>query len=200
MRRPKTTLSRAFTLIELLVVIAVIAVLAGVIGVGLSQGGEGAALAAGRGVFSVQFSAARSQAALAERDTSLVIVADPNDAERYLRHLAVAVDDAGIWRALNEGTGLPGDVMILPAESGSTLLPDTVTGVALDVGDELTDCYLIRFQSDGNPVASGGGELWFTLGEMTSTGLVAQDDAPIVKLVLSRYGELTEVAPEELQP
>ena len=200
MRWPKSPPTRAFTLIELLLVITVIAILAGVIGVGLSQGGEGAALTSGRGIFRTQFSVASSQAALAGRETGLAIVADANDTQRYLRHLAVVVQDAGIWRALNGGTDLPGDVVILPPGEGSSLLAGPQQEVALDLSDAFTNCYLIRFNADGNPREAGGGDLWISLGEMTATGFVLRVDAPVVKLSLSRYGALSEIREVETTP
>lgn len=200
MRGPKSPPTPAFTLIELLVVITVIAILAGAIGVGLNQGGEGAALASARGIFRTQFYAASSQAALAGRETGLAIVADANKAERYLRHLAVVVQDAGIWRALNEGTDLPGDVVFLPPDEGSSLLAGLQHEVALDLNDQLTNCYLIRFNTDGSLSAAGGGELWMSLGEMTATGFLLRGDAPVVKLSLSRYGALSEITAGETTP
>ena len=72
--------------------------------------------------------------------------------------------------------------------------------MALDLSDAFTNCYLIRFNADGNPREAGGGDLWISLGEMTATGFVLRVDAPVVKLSLSRYGALSEIREVETTP
>ena len=86
---------RAFTLIEVLVVIGVMAVVATLVGIGLSRGGVGAALKASQSLLVSQLNAARSQAALGESRTALVVVADVGSLERDRRFLAVAVEEGG---------------------------------------------------------------------------------------------------------
>lgn len=181
-----------FTLIELLVVIGVIAVLAGAIGVGLAGSNQATDLATGREILRAYVIAARQQAALNQEEAALLVVADVDDDERYLRHVAVATRDpgSGNWQVTANGASLPGRVWVLPPVSGSSLLQETAA-ITLDPGTTATSCYLLRFAVNGQIAAGGTGELWVGIGQREQSGLTFEADAPKVGLSISRYGAIS---------
>ena len=184
---------RAFTLIELLVVIGIMAVVSAIIGVGLSRGGDATTLAAAESLMVSQINAARAQAALSAGQTALVVAADADDPERERRFVAVAVDDAGTWRVLNDGTRLPGNAVVRTPAEGSTLFDPGLEGVALDPGNETTLCYLAIFEATGRVAQIGSKEVWLSIGERTSTGWTYATEAPARGIALSRYGAISSL-------
>jgi prepilin-type N-terminal cleavage/methylation domain-containing protein len=103
-----------FTLIELLVVIGIILIVAG-IGVSALRTSPAAALQSAQGTVSSLMTATRAQAAITGRNARLLVWADPNQPETYLRRLAVAYqDDSGNWLTANEGTTLPPGIYVVP--------------------------------------------------------------------------------------
>ncbi|MCC5021463.1 MAG: prepilin-type N-terminal cleavage/methylation domain-containing protein [Candidatus Synoicihabitans palmerolidicus] len=179
-----------FTLIELLVVIGIMAVIGGVVGVGLIDGGQGAMLATARGLMQTQITAARSQAALRNESTAVVVVADPTDLDRYLRYIAVAVaDDSGVLILTRDGTNLPGDIRVRPPSDGSTLLASS-SSVSLEPGGAQVSCYQISFKANGALALTGGGELWLAVTEREAEGVFFVEDAPRVGIGINRYGAM----------
>ncbi len=85
---------RAFTLIELLVVIAVVAILAGITGVALRGGNQGAVLQSGQSALSSLVASARAQASVRLTNATIVVwgeydASKPEVASTYLRRAAV---------------------------------------------------------------------------------------------------------------
>lgn len=169
-------------------VIGVIAVIASIVGVGLSGGSEGAALTSAREIMQAQLTAARSQAALRGYPGAVVIVADTDDPDRYLRHVAVAVVDAsGTFTVLHDGANLPGEVRVREPGDGSTLLAGPQL-VAVDPGAVAIPCYLVSFDPHGGLTGAGGGEIWLAVAQRRADGVIFPPEAPAVGLAISRYG------------
>lgn len=181
---------RAFTLIEILVVIGIMAVVATLVGIGLSRGGEGAALSASQSLLISQLNAARSQAALGESQTALVVVADAASPERDRRFLAVAVEDEGVWRAITDGTMLPNGIMVRNDTATNALLNQTLA-VALDPGDATTTCLAVVFESGGQLATRGGGEIWLGVGVRDEQGWRIDEATPERGILMSRYGAVS---------
>lgn len=188
--------SRAFTLIEILVVIGIMAVVATIVGVGLSRGGEGTALTAGQSLLVSQLNAARAQAALGASRAALVVATDATDPERDRRFVAVAIEDAGIWRAVSDGTTLPNGVLVRDFAAGSTLLSQTLA-VALDPGDTTTACAAVVFESGGRISTAGGGQMWLSVGIRDEQGWSISTDSPSRGISVSRYGAFTPLDDSE---
>ena len=182
--------TRAFTLIEILVVMGIMAVVATIVGVGLSRGGEGAALTAGQSLLVSQLNAARAQAALGASRSALVVAADASDLTRDHRFLVVAIEAAGIWRAVSDGTTLPNSVLVRGLAEGSTLLSQTLA-VALDPGDTTTTCSAVIFEAEGRISTAGGGAIWLSVGIRDEDGWSFSPDAPSRGISMSRYGAIT---------
>lgn len=188
--------SRAFTLIEILVVMGIMAVVATVVGVGLSRGGEGAALTAGQSLLVSQLNAARAQAALGASRSAFVVAADASDPSRDRRFLVVAIEDAGIWRAVSDGTTLPNSVLVRGLAEGSSLLSQTLA-VALDPGDTTTTCSAVIFADEGRISTAGGGAIWLSVGTRDEDGWSFSLDAPSRGISVSRYGAITPLDDSE---
>lgn len=170
-----------FTLIELLVVVGVIAVLAGVVGVGLSRGGEGATLAAGRALFIAQVEAARSRAALNGEGAAVAVTVDETDEEVHLRDVFVVEPAGNGWQQVAEPERLPGENRVRLTRSSLLSGPVSATNLT---GAGTVSCYLIPFDSRGRLAGADGGQLW--LGSETA-------EADELGLVISRYGVMSEV-------
>ncbi len=178
---------RGFTLVELLVVIAVMAIVAGIIGVGLSRGGEGAALATAQSMLVSQLNAARAQATLQAREAALVAVDAPADPNRHRRVLAVAVNDEGIWRVVTDPVRLPGALGILSGTEGSDLWGEPLS-VALDPGDATTNCLAVIIEGNGSMRQAGGGHIWISPGQIDATGWSIVSGTARRGIQVSRYG------------
>jgi len=188
---------RGFTLIEILVVIGVIAIVAAIFGVGLGRGSEAATLRAAQRLMVSQFSAARAQAALQGAEVALVVVDDVADPQRSRRVVAVAINDAGIWRAVTDPVELPGVVGIVV---GTDDVWGEALAVAIDPGDETVNCQAVRFNGSDGTVSNGGGELWLMQGEMSAAGWQEAATGLRRGLAVSRYGAIQlreEVFPRE---
>ena len=181
---------RAFTLIEILVVIGIMAVVATIVGIGLSRGGEGAALSASQSLLVSQLNAARSQAALGQSPAALVVVSDPASPDRDRRFLAVALEDEGVWRAITDGTMLPSGILVRD-DTATNALWDQTLAVALDPGDATTSCLAVVFESGGQLATRGGGEIWLGVGVRDEQGWSMENDAPERGIMVSRYGAVT---------
>lgn len=90
-RAPRAARARAFTLIELLVVVAIIALVAGGLGLAISDT-AGSGLASGQTALASMVNTARTQAAVNQATTRLMIYATrppSGDKEKYLRLMQV---------------------------------------------------------------------------------------------------------------
>ena len=154
-----------FTLVELLAVIGLITLIAGAFGYALLTIGAGSVEGAQRLAAGV-FSAARQQAVLRGNDTRVVIHADPNDPDRYLRQMGVVYNvsefgESPQWVAATPGEVLPGGVYFVP-------------GVALNNGTATPETMRLDFPS-AEPQAGSSGDLYYfftydNLGHFTEPG------------------------------
>jgi prepilin-type N-terminal cleavage/methylation domain-containing protein len=189
---PSCSRQRGFTLIELLVVIGIIAVVTTIIGLGLSRGSNGTALAAAQTIVMSQFAATRAQAALRGENAALVVVEDINAPSDSRRVIGVAVEDAGIWRLISDPVRLPGSVGVVDLQSDLSLWRDQ-RAVAMDVGSETTVCWLFEIAPNGALEAEGGGEIWLRVGQQSASGWQSSADAPRRGIRLSRYGAVQPI-------
>lgn len=201
-----------FTLIELLVVIGLIALAAGVLGVALRGGNPGVALQSAQGTLGSMLSAARTQAALSGRNAALMIHNDPSDADRYLRAVAVAVDDGtGVWVQHADYVMLASGCAVVPEVAPSGGLVDgngdfsAVKSTALlalpmiplaggGSNGASVACLGVQFSPTGTLVGGGGNLV------LASVSLQPPSVSPPLKftnadnvrgLVISHYGAVT---------
>ncbi len=92
MSSPRFPSRSAFTLIELLVVMAVIAIFIGVFSGALRPGSPTVAVEGGQSTVAALLSQARGVAVLKDADTFLIIHADPDDPDRFLRFASIIYD------------------------------------------------------------------------------------------------------------
>ena len=99
----------AFTLVEMLVVITIITILLTVGALGLKNLSQASGISAGVPVAEAVFAEARSIAIGKSTTARVLIFANQDDEERYLRYMLVAYfDDAtGRWIAESRGSSLP---------------------------------------------------------------------------------------------
>ena len=101
---------RGFTLVELLVVVTIIGILLTVGSFGLRNFSKAAGVSAGIPIAEAMFAEARSLALGQGRKARVLINANPEDEERYLRYMIVVVqsqDDENRWIAAGKGAYLP---------------------------------------------------------------------------------------------
>jgi prepilin-type N-terminal cleavage/methylation domain-containing protein len=133
----------AFTLIELLVVISVILVASSIIFLG-GNSGDGTKLSSALRIVSGVAQGARGQAILKNAETRIIIYAEQDDPEKYLRYFGIVYweqdedsddESSGGWRAATQGTYLPEGIYFDPELSknfGSERDSDMGTGIYLD--------------------------------------------------------------------
>lgn len=198
-RRP-----RGFTLIELLVVIGIIALLAAAIGIGLRGGDQTVALQAGQSTVASLVSATRGRAALANQNAALMVNANDQAPDRYLRLLAVGVNDgSGTFVPTGDGVLLPAGVFVVPpawqeraapevgenwSNLNSDLLQNTVEFLLDGVTDE--DWYSFEMTSFGGK-AGGGSRLVLSTAARTEDGLVFTNPNNVRGVTISVYGVAT---------
>jgi len=166
----------AFTLVEMLVVITIITVLLTIGALGLRNLGKSSGVSAGVPLAEAAFAEARALSAGNGGNSRLLIHADKNDREKYLRYMLVVYDsdpspDAEKWVAASRGIYLPEGVYFSQEYSkekhsdgpGSDGIESETHNVYLreDAGasnDNLTASYFYyKFNSEGisdNPGAS----------------------------------------------
>lgn len=113
----------AFTLLELLVVIGLIAGLSLLLLAGLQGGNKTTALQSAQATVSNLITAARVKAAASGRHCRVLVAADPADARRYLRYLALQQArqpgaNPAEWDTVQTAE-LPADIYIVPASLAS---------------------------------------------------------------------------------
>jgi len=207
---------RAFTLVELLIVIAVIGILAGSLAAVLRTGDKGPALQAAQATLSGFVSAARAQAALGNTTATLVIWADRDDPETYLRRAAIAVrvdtneppDGVTDSYAIQGGVqDLPRGIFFVPEEGGNTLpakfepLADWTTPDKTYTESQIT--------GHGTTSATATGKRFRRFEESSSPQWQVDPDAPATYyecVVFDAYGKLSNqnvnylaVAPGDIQ-
>lgn len=113
------TTAKAFTLLELLVVIGLIAGLASLLATSFAGGGKAAALHSAQASVAHLLTAARTKAPAVNRKVRLLVHADPNQPERYLRLLVLQVGrqsgaSPADWDSVQSVT-LPPGTCVVPA-------------------------------------------------------------------------------------
>lgn len=163
----------AFTLVEMLVVITIITVLLTIGALGLRNLGKSSGVSAGVPLAEAAFSEARGLSAGNGGSSRLLISADPDDNEKYLRYmLVVYLTDDGKWVAASRGIYLPEGVYFsqeysklkhspLPGTGSIPKLPSAEEAIYLraDAGtsnDNLSGPYFYyQFNSEGNSANPG---------------------------------------------
>lgn len=98
----------AFTLVEMLVVITIITVLLTIGALGLRNLSKSSGVTAGVPLVEAAFAEARGVSSGSGGTSRLLINANPNDEEKYLRYmLVVYLSEGGKWVAAGRGTYLP---------------------------------------------------------------------------------------------
>lgn len=131
----------AATLIELIAVLAIIAVLSTLVLGSLHAGGDAAAVRSAQATLANLVIATRTRATACGRNTRLLLHISPKSplaAERYLRQLAVQVQDDTGWKVIDTAS-LPRGAYLLPREPASVsgLLEDAASWIRPSDGEAL---------------------------------------------------------------
>jgi prepilin-type N-terminal cleavage/methylation domain-containing protein len=129
---PRQSRARAFTLIELLVVVAIIALVAGGLGLAISDTG-GTGLASGQTALATMVNTARTQAAVNQAATRLMIYATrppSGDKEKYLRLMQVfraePPDQTSNFVPVGQPMVLPRGIYVVPTSVSGLLVSGVV--------------------------------------------------------------------------
>lgn len=113
--------SGGFTLLELLVVVGLVAALSIVLIGGLAGGGKSAALQSAQATMANLLMTARVKAMTTGRSVRVLVQVDPNSTAqpaRFLRHVALQVQVAGVWQLVTD-VDLPDGVYVVPGNFAS---------------------------------------------------------------------------------
>ena len=113
----------AFTLIELLVVIAIIGIIGGLIGTALKSPGGGEALNSAQRSAASLFKSLRLHAVSKQSLTRLIIHADPEDPNKFLRYIGIIYYDKieKGWVAAGTPSYLPKGIYFVPPENSNNV-------------------------------------------------------------------------------
>lgn len=167
----------AFTLIELLVVISVILIASSIIFLG-GNSGDGAKLSSALRIVSGIAQGARGQAILKNAETRIIIYAEQDDPEKYLRYFGIVYwgkdsEDSSTegWKAATQGTYLPEGIYFDPDSSkyfGTKR--DSSMGTAI-----MLDYPRISIGSNTNETSGGGSQAYYQYG-FNSNGTSANEN------------------------
>lgn len=99
---------------------AIIGIFLGGVGLALVRGGDAASMRSGHRTLVTMVNAARGQAALKQTESRLLIHADAENPDRFLRFFAIQVrtfdqyGNPGAWRSINDGNYLPRGIYVVP--------------------------------------------------------------------------------------
>ena len=161
----------AFTLVEMLVVITIITVLLTIGALGLRNLSKSSGVSAGVPLAEASFAEARGVSSGSGGTSRVLINADPDDEERYLRYIMVVyLSEGGKWVAAGRGTYLPKGVYFsqvyskLDHSASSGDIPK-LTAADRDIysGPDSTtrnenlsgEYFFYQFNSEGNASAPG---------------------------------------------
>ncbi len=205
MRTVELRARSAFTLIELLVVIGIIALLAGAIGLGLRGGDQTVALQSGQATLNAMVSATRGRAAIAGHSARLLVWADSSDPDRYLRMLAIAVDDGSgsNFTVIGDPVMLPAGAYVVPPSLSSV---PTATGVTWDsnvvsgalqgpgaMADKMgtsASWFYTELTTFGTKVGTSS-KIVVSTADRSATGLQFNNPNNVRGLTISLYGAVT---------
>ena len=181
-RRKTCATPGGFTLVELLTVMAIVSILLSVAAVGISRIDRGQATTTSLALTEALFNEARALAIGEGTRTRVVIHNDLNDSDnpdRYLRYLAIAVEEknssgtgTGNWTVASRGTLLPSGVFfdhdsskkVSAKVEGANPMSGSITGFGewntgtIDfpgLPRSAQSCYYYEYNSEGICVAEG---------------------------------------------
>ncbi len=109
----------AFTLIELLVVIGIMAVLAAGLGVTIRSFDGRAKMQSSQGLLLAALNSARAKAAVQQTTVCLLLNADKDDVEKYLREIIPVTKNGTDWTVVGDSIILPNGVYVIPPDLGA---------------------------------------------------------------------------------